>query len=80
MPATLRKPDVAEIPPLDGSSRAERLEKFITQRLAQNIELVSLLAWRTDSETWAAWYDQPAAGPAAKPDALHEAAVDIAAA
>jgi hypothetical protein len=77
MPATLRQPDLLEIDPQDGSTRGERLRVFVTQRLAPLRERVSLIAWHEEHSLWAAWFDQPTTGPAAKPDPLAEAQVTI---
>lgn len=59
--ATPRPPDVVEIPPPPPStaSRGNRLQKFVTQRLAASREQVSMIAWDTKTKTWGAWYDTP---------------------
>lgn len=73
----LRKPDVLEINPNDGSARGARLTKFINVKLFGTINQVSLIAWHANAGCWAAWYDDTEPNPPHR-DALVEAGVTIA--
>jgi len=72
--STLRKPDVLEVKPNDGSTRGARLARFVNVKLFGTINQVHLIAWHADAGCWAAWYDKPTPPG----DALAEADVTIA--